>query len=77
MIIFTTRLEVHEIRVYLQEQGIPFDYINHNPVNVELDCHPSKVMADVYIDDRAITFEGEWSDKFLDKIVNFKPYYKR
>jgi len=75
IIIFTTRLETYLVRQYLEDNGIPFDYINSNPTNEKLDCHPFKPLADVYIDDRAITFEGYWHD-MDERVKAFKPWYK-
>ena len=76
IIIFTTRLEVDKIRSYLMANGIPFDHINYNPDNFALDCHPNKVIASVYIDDRAIAFDGKWQG-MAQRVESFKPYYSR
>jgi hypothetical protein len=75
IIIFTCRDEESGIRKYLQTWGIPFSFINFNPRNEELGLS-RKVVADVYLDDKAITFDGSTNGLF-EKIMNFKPYYRR
>jgi hypothetical protein len=76
IIINTTRLEVHQIAEYMELNGLPYNYINFNPKNIEQLLHPSKVLADVYIDDRGVTFSGKWSPEFIDMVLNFKPYWR-
>lgn len=55
---------------FLEENGIPFDYINSNlPSILELykqDCR--KISADVYIDDKCLMGLPEWSEIY--KIIN-------
>lgn len=75
IIIYTTRIEVHQIEEYLNQHRIPFDYINHNPKNINLNCFAGKPLADVYLDDRAITFGGNWGKALYD-IENFKEWWK-
>lgn len=76
IIINTTRLEVHQIKGYLLHHNIPYDYVNYNPENTKQDLHPSKVLADIYIDDRAITFDGDW-DSMVGKVCNFKVWWRK
>lgn len=54
IIIFTTRDENEQIAEYLKEHEIWFDFINNNPFQHA--GTSGKVMADVYIDDRAVRF---------------------
>lgn len=54
VIIFTTRDENESITEYLKSHEIWFDFINKNPYQYA--GTSGKVMADVYIDDRAIRF---------------------
>ena len=52
------------IKAYLKEHGVVVDNVAH-----------SKPPALVYIDDRAICFDGH-AETLLDKIKNFKPWNK-
>lgn len=72
IIIWTARRETGAMKEHLAKHNIPYDYIN---------CHPwpkdgsNKVSADIYLDDRAINFDGK-SEGLLEKILNFEPWYK-
>jgi len=60
VIIFTVRGDRQQIEDYLTEYEIPYDYINENP-----DQPPGasgKVLADIYIDDRAVDARQNWAD---------------
>lgn len=72
----TCRDEEYEILWYLDEFDLPFDYINYSPRNAEQGLSTTKLAADVYIDDRAIAFEGRWHG-MADIVNEFKPFYKR
>lgn len=76
IIIHTSRSETDLIKRYLEEEKIPFDYINYNPINVELGCNLGKPVADIYLDDRAITFCGNWQKAYMD-INSFEIWHKR
>ncbi len=76
VMIYTTRLETYLVEEFLLKHSIPFDMINYNPENAKQHLHPSKMLADVYIDDRGITFCGQWTDEFVDCVLNFKPWWK-
>lgn len=74
IIIYTCRDEPHQIAAYLNHHCIPFDSINennHSPGN-----NSPKPHADVYLDDRAIQFNGDWV-KAVQEIDSFKPWYHR
>ena len=75
IIIYTTRSEEEAIRRYLEEHSVPYHHLNFNPANARLDCSDKKPLADVYLDDRAITFDGNCTG-LLEKIENFKPWHK-
>ena len=76
IIINTTRSETWLVEDYLRKNGIPFDHINTNPENAKRHLSPSKVLADIYIDDRNIPFDGNWS-RTLGEIEVFKPWWKQ
>ena len=76
IIIYTCRIEIHQIREFLVENKIPFDYINHCPFNVDYPLHPAKPYADVYVDDSGLNFDGFWPD-MVDKIQNFKKWWQK
>ena len=58
IIIFTTRGRRDLVSHWLRDNGIVFDYINENPNQPE--GTSGKVVADVYIDDRAVNAKGAW-----------------
>lgn len=54
------------VKAYLQKWDIVVDgVVKEIPRN-----------ASALVDDRVITFKGDWSDEFLDQVVNFKPWNK-
>lgn len=72
IIIYTCRCnEAIFISDFLVRNGIAFDYINHNPKN-NTGSHSNKVLADYYIDDRAIEFKDNWKEIF-ERINNDTP----
>jgi len=73
VIIWTVRSNVDEIRAHLNKHGVPFDYINENPWQPP--GGSGKIAANVYLDDRAVCFNGE-TEGLVEKIVSFKPWYK-
>jgi hypothetical protein len=74
IIIWTCREITPDLRGKLIQRGIPFDYINFNPYGA--DKTSNKIMADVYLDDRAINFDGQVQG-LLQKIQTFQPWHKR
>lgn len=76
IIINTTRSETWLVEEYLVKYGIPFHHINYNPENAKRHLSPAKIIADVYIDDRNICFNGSWLDCLKD-LENFKPWWKK
>jgi hypothetical protein len=74
IIVFTTRSNKKAIKGFLDENNIVFDHINENPHQPE-NAIGGKPFADVYIDDRAISFYGKW-DETLERVENFQPWKK-
>lgn len=75
LIIHTTRTNIDAITNFLNNYDIPFDYINENPFQPE-NAIGGKLYADVYIDDRAVQFNGDW-EKTIQQVLNFKSWEKR
>lgn len=75
IIIYSTRSSKDEIRRFLEEQGIYHDSINHNPYQ-PYNAIGGKPIADVYLDDRAVTFKGSWHEAYKE-VVNFIPWEKK
>ena len=72
IIIWTVRSDSEELQNHLRHHKIPFDFVNQHPWQPP-DGGP-KIIADIYIDDRSITFDGKAST--YDKIENFKTWWK-
>lgn len=71
IVIWTVRNEDKEISEHLKRLGIPFDYINDHPWNFK--GASRKIYADVYLDNRALNFDGE-TKGLAAKINSFKPW---
>lgn len=75
IIVHTCRYLTEELRSFLIENGIWFDYVNEDAPNSYEDEYKEqgkdrgrrKVHADLYIDDRGYRFDGDWM-KVLDFI---------
>jgi hypothetical protein len=86
IIIHTARVPTKKLVEFLIKNNVPYDAINQNPMDnfghyyKKLDINPEgvprKVVADIYIDDRGITFDGDWY-KIYENIQTFKPWEKR
>lgn len=63
------------LKNYCEKYSIPFDYINKNPL--EEGDNTRKPPAYLYIDDRAICFEGQNAEKLVEQVDNFKVYWKK
>lgn len=75
IIIYTTRGNKEAVKSFLTVHGICYDSINENPYQPE-NARGGKPLADVYIDDRAITFDGNWITT-IDKINSFETWEHR
>jgi len=73
--VYSCRRESSLIQEYMDEHKIPWDFINHSPLNHKLKLNPKKLGADIYIDDRAVQFRGEWQ-KTYQEVVNFRRWGK-
>lgn len=76
IIIYTTRPDTKALRDWLKEKGVLFDYINENPSQPKDSVGGSKLIADIYLDDRAVRFNGEW-DWVINDIASFIPWGER
>ena len=63
------------IKNYCEQFSIPVDYINRR-LDKEGD-NPGKPIAFVYIDDRALNYNGQTAEALILEIKNFKPYWKK
>lgn len=78
IIIHTTR-GAEEVEGFLESHCIFWHLVNENPFSSQMPDPPrnlGKPRADIYIDDRAIRFDGRWSNT-LDEINRFSPWWKR
>ena len=61
-----------------QEGGIPAMKKWLKKYNIEVDdVVRNKVPATVYVDDRAINFDGVWDKHMIDRIKEFRPWTKK
>lgn len=72
IIIYTTRKKTKALEKWLKDHAIAYNYINENPNQPE-DAKGGKLIADIYLDDRGITFRGQWSEWLIDEIASFRP----
>lgn len=72
IIIYTTRPATDELKAWLKEHDIAYDYINENPDQPK-GAEGCKLIADIYIDDRGMCFRGQWDEWFLRQIGEFSP----
>ena len=72
IIIYTTRNDTPALRKFRSDNDIYYDFINKNP-NQPKGSENGKLIADIYLDDRGLKFEGDW-DKTFENIMNFKTW---
>lgn len=72
IIIYSTRANKELISRFLVDSKIEFDSINENPNQPE-NAKGGKPYADIYVDDRAICFNGDWEQTLME-IEKFKPW---
>ena len=76
LILHTTRPITDKLRKWLEDHGMVFDYFNENPHTATGQTDPRKPLADMYIDDRAIRFRGNWRET-VSEVEAFTPWYKK
>lgn len=62
LVVYTTRENLDEAEKYIKDN-----------FGEDIECVNNKPLADIYVDDRAINFSGDWK-KTLKDIKNFKNY---
>lgn len=72
IIIYTTRPKTAALEKWLKDHKIAYDYINENPDQPD-DSKGGKLIADIYLDDRGMTFRGRWDKWLIGDIAAFKP----
>ena len=75
IIIYTTRANKSILTKFLSDNKIEFDAINENPYQPQ-NAKGGKPIADVYVDDRALCFKGNWQQT-VKEITEFKPWEKK
>lgn len=79
IIIHTVRKPSLILQNYLKVNNIPFDAINENPWSHLDDTNPDikrKIIADIYIDDKGLTFKGNWKQT-LKETLEFKSWEEK
>jgi len=66
VIIWTVRGDDALVKAWADKHQIPYDYINENPHQPP--DSSGKLVADVYLDNRAIRAEGTW-DEFAPAVL--------
>lgn len=69
--IFTCR-DTDRVTDWLNEHSLYFDEVNTNSEGLDT---PGKIMADVYLDDKGLRFDGDYEQAYAD-IAAFSPWYK-
>lgn len=73
IVIWTCRKDTPELREHLKKHEVPFDYVNDHPWNGP--DNPRKIHADVYLDDKAIRFQGV-IDGLADNVDSIEVWWK-
>lgn len=76
IIIYTTRPKTTKLEKWLKDHKIAYDYINENPNQPE-DSKGGKLIADIYLDDRGMRFNGQWSEWLMEEIAGFQPWQEQ
>ena len=73
IIVHTCRFEVELVAKYMDSHQLPYHYINCNPENIEQTLSMGKPLADIYLDDKAINFNGDWNTA-IKRIMVFESW---
>lgn len=73
IIIFSTRSN-QTLKEYCTKYKVPYDYLNENPEVEFEEGNKGKPAAHVYIDDKALYFQGQTSEELVKQLNNFKQY---
>lgn len=73
IIIWTCRKNNKELHQHLKKYDIPYDDIN---INSDITGESPKIYADVYVDDKALSFKGN-AKNLAKTIMDFKPWHKQ
>jgi hypothetical protein len=78
VVIWSARCSVEMIKSWLESYDCDhlFDAINHNPWAPENLQSSRKINANIYLDDRGISFGGTWSG-LSHLVLNFKCWWER
>jgi len=71
--IWTVRSNIAEIKALLDENSIPYDGINEH--DNEPEDTSRKMAAHLYLDDRAMPFDGK-TEGLAERILSFRPWYR-
>ena len=71
--IWTCRSDLAAVKAALDERGVPYDFINENPLGPK--DTSGKIFAECYVDDRSVDFNGQTAG-LSDRIMAFQPWYK-
>jgi hypothetical protein len=75
VIVWTNRADIDGVKDWLEDSMIKVDAINENPWAPANVVKSRKITADVYIDDKALKFNGDWS-RSLQKTLRFKEWWR-
>ena len=63
---------VHSVRCgHIGGANAISDYLAKHNIPVDAVCH-NKPPADIYVDDKAITFKGKWNKSMIQNVLKFK-----
>ena len=73
IIIYSTRSN-EVLKKWCDDNNVIVDYFNENPEYQP--GNPGKPVAYVYIDDRAICYNGQTAEELVEELNNFEVFYK-